>query len=220
MGKAGVDFSRKFVERALKEGWPATACQPSLIEGTVADWNDLLDQDELTEEHFDEYFWNGEAILAPSAADKACLLLERKKRSSFSFTFDSRLWWAWFNAAKISEMKELEGLADRAAARKSGDINEIANCTFRTLYREHEELSNFTAYYLRVDFPGRTSSARGQFSSSQLTSAPEFKKRLFDFSGQYTGTTGQLDRIMLRHLKNLKTVEPIDFTGLLNDPEA
>lgn len=220
VGKAGVDYSRKFVARAWKEGWPATACQPSLSDGASADWNDLLEAGELTDENFEEYLWNGEVILAENATEKACLLYERKEWSSFSFTFDNRLWWASFNGAKIAELKMAEGLSDRAAARKSADITEIANCTFRTLYRERDELIDSTTYYLRIDFPGKTAAARGRFSASQLTAAPEFKKRLFDFSGQFTGTTGQLDRLMLQQTRNLKTVEPIDFTGYSKAHEA
>lgn len=213
VGKAGVDYSRKFVARALQAGWPATACQPNLDDGKAADWNDLLNSGDLTDEHFAEYMWNGEVILAENATEKACLLYDRKRWSSFSLTFDNRLWWANFNSSKIAEIKALEGLSDRAAAAQAADITEIANCTFRTLYRERDDLIDDTAYYLRIDFPGKTPTAKGRFSAAQLTAAPEFKKRLFAFSGQFTGSTGQLDRMMLHQVRNLKTVEPIDFTG-------
>lgn len=220
VGKAGVTYSRKFVDQAISEGWPASACQPSLIEGEVADWNDLLVADKLTDEHFDEYFWNGEVILAANATEKACLLHGRHGWATFSFVFDNRTWWANFNEARISETMMKEDISRRAAAKSCADVTEIANCAFRTLYRERDDLIDDTAYYLRVDFPGKTPTAKARFSASQLTAAAEFKKRLFDFSGQFTGSTGQLDRLMLQQTRNLKTVEPIDFTGYSKSHEA
>ncbi len=213
VGAAGVKWSRDFVARAEKEGWRATACQASLVDGDQKDWNDLLQLGRLTPEHFDEYFWNGLVTIAPTAIEKACLIHERRHWNGFSFSFDNRMWWASFNQARIAEVVLKEGLTQKAAIRACAVVDEIANCAFRTLYRERDDVIDDTAYYLRVDFPGKTPTAKGRFSAAQLTAAPEFKKRLFAFGGMFTGTTGQLDRLMQIQTRDLKTVEPIDFTG-------
>ena len=213
VGAAGVKWSRDFVKRAEEEGWSATACQASLVEGDAKDWNDLLELGRLTPSDFDEYFWNGRVTIASSALEKACLIHERKHWNGFSFSFDNRMWWASFNQARIAEVRLKEGLTEKAAIRACAEVDEIANCAFRTLYRERDDVIDDTAYYLRVDFPGKTPTAKGRFSAAQLTAAPEFKKRLFAFGGMFTGSTGQLDRLMQIQTRDLKTVEPIDFTG-------
>lgn len=220
VGRAGVDWTIKFVARAEAEGWRASACQASLVEGEVKDWNDLLQLDRLGPEFFEEYLWNGEVVIAPSALEKACLIHERKNWNGFSLTYDNRTWWASFNQARISEVMLKEALSRRAATRACAVVEEIANCAFRTLYRERDELIDDTAFYLRVDFPGKTPTAKGRFSAAQLTAAPEFKKRLFAFNGMFTGTTGQLDRLMQIQTRDLKTVEPLDFTGYSKAHEA
>lgn len=213
VGAAGIKWTREFVARAEKEGWRASACQASLVDGETKDWNDLHQLGKLTPADFDEYFWNGLVTIAASATEKACLMHERKGWTGFSFAFDNRMWWASFNQARISEVMLKEELTRKAAIRACAEVDEIANCAFRTLYRERDDVIDDTAYYLRIDFPGKTPTAKGRFSAAQLTAAPEFKKRLFAFGGMFTGTTGQLDRLMQIQTRDLKTVEPIDFTG-------
>ncbi len=214
VGKAGLEYTRKFVERARKEGWSASAAQVTPDgDGVKLDWNDLFLHDRMTPDHIEEYLWNGEVAIAPSASEKACLLYEKRKWSNFSLFHDSRTWWASFSAQRIEEVTLKEGVTQRAAIRLCANVIEIANCSFRTLYRERDEVIDDTAYYLRVDFPGKHPTAKGRFSSAQLTAAPEFKKRMFAFGGMFTGTTGQLDRLMQVQTRELKTVEPIDFTG-------
>ena len=220
VGAAGVKWTRDFVKRAETEGWPASAAQPSLIDGVDHDWNDLLQLGKLTPADFEEYFWNGMVTIAASATEKACLIHERKGWTGFSFAFDNRTWWATFNQARISEVMLKEELTRKAAIRACAEVDEIANCAFRTLYRERDEVIDDTAYYLRIDFPGKMPTAKGRFSAAQLTAAPEFKKRLFAFGGMFTGTTGQLDRLMQIQTRDLKTVEPIDFTGYSKSHEA
>ncbi|MES2905037.1 MAG: toprim domain-containing protein [Pseudomonadota bacterium] len=214
VGKAGLDYTRKFVERARKEGWNASAAQVTPDgDGVKLDWNDLFLHDRMSAEHIADYLWNGEVAIAPNATEKAALLYERRKWGSFNLFHDSRTWWASFSAERIAEVMLKEKITERAAIRACAKVVEIANCSFRTLYRERDEVIDDTAYYLRIDFPGKHPMAKGRFSSAQLTAAPEFKKRLFAFGGMFTGTTGQLDRLMQVQTRELKTVEPIDFTG-------
>ena len=214
VGAAGLEYTRKFVARARAEAWVATAAQVRPDpDGVKLDWNDLFLRDRLTPDQIEEYLWNGRVAIAPNATEKACLLYERRKWTGFSFTHDARTWWATFNPARISEVMVKEGITERAATRGCAEVHEIANCSFRTLYRERDEVIDDTAYYLRIDFPGKHPTAKGRFSSAQLTAAPEFKKRLFAFGGMFTGTTGQLDRLMQVQTRELKTVTPVEFTG-------
>lgn len=219
--KAGLEYTRKFVDRAHKEGWSATAAQvrPD-ADGVKLDWNDLLLHGRLEEKHVEEYLWNGRVAIAANATEKACLLYERRKWTTFAFTHDARTWWAEFSPQRIAEVVAKEGITEKAAARGCADVREISNCSFRTLYRERDELIDDTAYFLRIDFPGKHPTAKGRFSAAQLTAAPEFKKRLFAFGGMFTGTTGQLDRLMQTQTKDLKTVTPVEFTGYAKEHGA
>lgn len=214
IGRAGLEFTRIFVDRARAEGWRATAAQAqSEADGTKLDWNDLLMRDRLGAEDREHYLWNGQVAIADSATEKACLLHEKHSWTNFSFVFDSRTWWASISQERVSEVMLKENIKRSAALRGCAQVTEIANCAFRTLYRERDEVSDDTALYLRLDFPGRAPTIKGRFSAAQMTAAPEFKKRLFAFNGMFTGSTGQLDRLMHTQTRDLKTVEPIDFTG-------
>lgn len=221
VGKAGFEYTRKYVAQAQREGWPATAAQvrPD-ADGSKLDWSDLHLHERLTESDIEEYLWNGRVTIASNATEKACLLYERKKWSTFAFTHDARMWWAEFNPQRIAEVALKEGITEKMAARGCADVREISNCSFRTLYRERDEIIDDTAYYLRIDFPGKHPTAKGRFSAAQLTAAPEFKKRLFAFGGMFTGTTGQLDRLMQTQTKDLKTVTPVEFTGYAKEHGA
>jgi hypothetical protein len=216
VGKAGTEYSRKFVARAREEGWRATAAQPRAEgEHDKLDWNDLLIRDRLEPDHIAEYLWNGEVLLAESAAEKAFLLYDRKKWSSFSFVYDNRTWWAHFNEAKIAETMAADGLTRKAAAKLAADITEIANCAFRILYFQRDEAIDESHYYLRVDTPSDRRPAKAAFSPAALSAGPEFKKRLLGVApgAQWTGSTQQLDKLISLQTTRIKTVETLDFTG-------
>jgi hypothetical protein len=210
VGKAGVDYTRKFVKRARAEGWDATAMQVRPDgEGTKLDWNDLLlrhqqwrgepEKAPLSEQAFEEYLYNGAITIAETARDKAKLIMERKILASFQFRHDNRLW-----AANVkydeNNMQELQ-------------VREIANCAFRILYRERDDIADETNYFLQVDFPDGQKTEKARFSSAACAASGEFKKRLMAFAGMWSGTADQLDSLMRRQTRRLKTVEPIPFTG-------
>jgi hypothetical protein len=152
VGRAGVEATTKYVKRAITEGWDASAMQVRPDgEGTKKDWNDLLkdhldwagdpDKAPLSDWAFDQYRYNGAITIAETARDKARLMADHKMAvSSFEFRHKNRLW-----SCKVSFDEESE--------KRRIVVEEIANCAFRLLYRERDEIADETSYFLRIDFP-------------------------------------------------------------------
>ena len=207
-GGAGVQWARKFVDRATDEGWPATAAQVRPDgEGTTLDWNDLLlrhqqwkgdpEKAPLSDEAIEGYLWNGAVTLAKKPREKARLIFDRTSFASFDFRHDNRLWWC--RSVWKDDQHELQ-------------VEEIANCAFRMLYRERDEVADETNYFLQVDFPDQPT-VKARFTSATCANPGEFKKRLMAFAGMWSGSGEQLDRLMRNQTRRLKVVEPIPFTG-------
>jgi hypothetical protein len=207
-GAAGVKWSRRFVQQAKDEGWNATAAQVRPDgEGTTLDWNDLLlrhqqwkgdpEKAPFAEAAIEQYLWNGAVTVAETPREKAKLIYERLLLASFDFRHGNRLWWC-----KVVYKDDDRDLA----------VEEIANCAFRLLYRERDEIADETNYFLQVDFPDAPT-VKARFSSACCANSAEFKKRLMAFAGMWSGTGEQLDRLMRKQTRKLKVVEPIPFTG-------
>lgn len=207
-GAAGVKWTRKFVDRAADEGWPASAAQVRPDgEGTTLDWNDLLlrhqqwkgdrDRAPLSPEMIADYCWNGDVTLAKKPREKARLIFDKKALASFDFRHGNRLWWC--RSSWKDEQHELI-------------VEEIANCAFRMLYRERDAIADETNYFFQIDFPDQ-GTEKARFSAAACASSGEFKKRLMDFAGMWSGSGEQLDRLMRNQTRKLKVVEPIPFTG-------
>ncbi|SFR79686.1 toprim domain-containing protein [Sphingomonas jatrophae] len=237
LGPAGARYTRQFVERARKEGWTCSAAQAREDgeDGAKLDWNDLLVRDRLGEQDRTTYLWNGDVLIAASPVEKATLIRDRHRLGSFHFTFRNRTFWASYNAAAVEEAVT-EGLNSirrkvedpdpeqiskiRREAEQAGlSIEEIANCAFRTLYRQRDEATDETCYFLSVDFPSDRPSVKGGFSATALMTAAEFKKRLFAIGtgAIWTGGQHQLDRIMQRQTVRIADVQPLGFTGYSRD---
>lgn len=220
VGAAGVSFSRKFVARARREGWEATAAQVREDgEGDKLDWNDLwlrhmswkgeAEKAPLGPQMLADYLHNGAITIAETPYEKAKLIVDRasanaRAMSSFDMRHDNRIFW-------------VRVTTDEDGSRKI-DYTEICNCAFRLLYRERDEIADETHYYLRIDFPYETRAVKARFSSSACANAGEFKKRLMAFAGTWTGTAEQLDRIIKNQTRRLKVVEPIRSIGYVEDP--
>lgn len=210
VGKAGTEYTRKFVDRADAEGWNATAMQVRPDgEGTKLDWNDLWlrhknwkgepEDAPLSTKSFERYLWNGAVTIAKTPREKAKLIADELMLASFDFRHANRLFWC---KVRYDEEKN-----------RTLDVEEIANCAFRLLYRERDEIADQTDYFLQVDFPYGQPSAKARFSAAACANSGEFKKRLMAFAGMWSGTGEQLDRLMRTQTRQLKVVEPIYFTG-------
>lgn len=224
IGKAGIEQTRKFVPKSIKEGWSATAAQPRGEGETVkVDWNDLHLDDKLTgvdpvtdKPWIDTYLWHGQVLLASSADEKALLLRERHGWASFHFVHQSRTYWASFDQAKIAEMMALEEeVTEKFAASRCSNLTEIANCAFRILYAQQADEVSERVYYLAIDKAGTDRTEKQQFSPSAMVSGSKFKETLFGAAAgaQFLGSTWQLDKIVADQVTQIKTVETLDYTG-------
>lgn len=207
-GAAGVKWARRFVKQAREQGWEATAAQVRPDgEGTTLDWNDLLlrhqqwkgepEKAPLGPDAIEEYLWNGEVTIAETARDKAWLIYNRKKFSTFDFRHGNRLYWA-----RISHKDDATDLL----------VDEIATCVFRFLYMERDDVDDVTNYFLQIDFPNRPT-VKARFSSNAIAKAGEFDNRLHAFTGMWMGTQEQLNRIKRPQMSGLKEVMPVKATG-------
>lgn len=222
VGRAGTEYTRKFVAQAAEDGWPATAAQPRPEgESEKLDWNDLKIRDRLRPEDLKDYLWNGRVLLAKDATEKALLLYEKHKWASFPFVHKSVTWWAAFNQAQISETMEKMQVTEREAAKHCVQVTQICNAAFRVLYFQRDDVIDESFYYLRIDRPAGPSE-QNTFTAKHITSAGEFKGRLAHVTGgaQWTGSTKQLDLIVAGQTQRIKTVQTLDFTGYSRRHEA
>lgn len=229
-GVAGVEAIKDMVDRAREEGWKAEPALPKLDDepGRKVDWNDLHQLGKLGHDARRDFLWHGAIATAKNEADKAFLLWERRRWSGFSFVYGFRTWWASFPspatiAAQISEgFKEDPKLSvasyeekELHVARKMMAVELIANCTFRALFFERNEATDTSAYWLRIDRPGKEHPRiKASFPGPAVAGSGEFKKRLVSVvSGAiWTGDQYHLDRIMQRQLP-VRDVIGIEFTG-------
>lgn len=222
VGSAGVEAMREFSRRARREHWEAGAAIVTVDgEGAKRDWNDLLQlqfaqRDEsargpLSSESLEHYRQNGAITLAETPQAKADLLSDRLKLASFDFRFNNRTYWA---SRSSNNDDEDNGGEKKKIAR------EIANCAFRVLYQERDDIEDETTYFLQVDFPGKLPTRKARFSHAALADSGGFKKRLMAFAGTWSGNGEQLDRIVKNQPGLHKVVAPIKFTGYSADHKA
>ena len=227
VGPAGVRFTRQYVEQARDDGWQARAAQVRPDgEGTKLDWNDLLKRGKLKSADLETYLENGDITIAENAAEKAFLLYRRSRRSEFPLTFKSRQLWAKFSVERINELiqsygedKTLATLTNEQkwdmAAREAVEVQEIANCVFRTLYFQRDAALNDSSYYVRVDFPGKQDTVKAAFPGNTVLKEGPFADRLVSVApgAIFDGSTRQLKTLMGRQLDNIRTVDTLYFSG-------
>lgn len=229
VGKAGTDYTRKYVKRAREEGWEASAAQPRPEgEDDKLDWNNLLIRERLTPKHLEEYRSNGEVLVAADAFEKAWKLWQQQAqtKSQFPFVFNSETYWAEFSPKKIDEVyRELMDNPEYAgkdakevrqeAAEQVGTIKRICSASFRTLYFQRNPATEESHYYIRVDFPTDRNAIKAPFSGGALSASAEFKKRLISVApgALWLGSGEQLDRLVGVQTRKIKTVETLEFTG-------
>ncbi|MCL2831500.1 MAG: ATP-binding protein [Betaproteobacteria bacterium] len=213
------------MERAQKAGWVCRAAQIPQKGKDKQDWNDLFQREKLTPEAIDETLYEGDLLLAKSAAEKGRLIYKRHGWSAFDFEFRSRLYWFKFEAGEFNE--ELKQLSEAHGAAKSsedlrelalikaGAVSEIANCYPTSLYYQANAMTDESWYYLRIDFPHAGAAVKNTFTGAQLSSSSEFKKRLLAVApgAFFTGASHQLDRVLKSQLFNIKSVQVLDYIG-------
>ncbi|MNK84980.1 hypothetical protein D3C87_1048480 [compost metagenome] len=232
---AGCRFIRKYVERAETEGWKCKAAVIPQDSGIKRDWNDLYQLDRNTDDSARQrlsfegrklYLHHGAVLLAKSASEKALLLYEHdNSRIEFDFEFGKRLY--WFRMDIDAYQKAMDRIGNDAkeqlasdqlreqALREAGGIRAISNCYPTPLYFQENKLTDESWYYFRVEFPHDGPPVKNTFTSSQVSTASEFKKRLLAIApgAMFSGQGHHLDRMMERRLYHIKRVETVEYAG-------
>lgn len=220
-GKAGEGFTHKHVKRARDLGWDATAAQPPKGRKKY-DWNELLQLDRLRANDLDEYRYFGALLIAPTPAEKAGLIYSRHGWNAFPFDHDRRLYWWKVDIEKLTKVREEleahdydEDTLTAEALKRANTVTEVCNCLPTPLYYMRNEVTDEAWYYFRIEFPHDAPSVKNTFTAGQLSAAAEFKKRLLHSAAGaiWTGTAGQLDKLLSRWTYNIKTVQTIDYIG-------
>lgn len=225
---AGRSYTRRWVEQARKDGWTCEAAQIPQRGKAKLDWNDLHQRDKLGDDDLKEYFHHGALLIARSASEKGLQIYRHSggKRTEFDFDFEHRLYWFKLDLeAFTKELHQLEKEDQKqlhseeelreAALLKAHVIRPIANCLPTALYYQENKLTDESWYYYRVEFPHDAPAIKNTFTSSQLSSGSEFKKRLLGIApgAVFSGSSMQLERILERQLYAIQRVETIDFIG-------
>ncbi|MGF7188576.1 hypothetical protein JOE11_001603 [Robbsia andropogonis] len=228
--RAGRTFTRKWLRKARDAGWTCDAVQvPQPAKGKL-DWNDEFQRGRLLEADIKRYRYRGALLIAESAFDKALIIYREHGLREFSFDYDNRLYWFSLNMARLDEARQAadqdaaltdEQRRDRALT-EAGMVSSLANCFPSVLYYQANLLTDEAWYYFRIDFPHNGPAIKTTFTGSQIASSAEFKKRLLGVApgAYYTGTSGQLDRILERQMRNIKSVQTIDFIGYSRDHQC
>jgi GTPase SAR1 family protein len=227
--KAGRDFTRKHVRRAREDGWECKAAQIPQRGKKKLDWNDLHQRDLLQEKNLKDYLYHGALLIAATAQDKALIIYNHTSKTDFDLDHSNKLYWFKldldrFNKASLQLEKDIaEGnkpeMSDEekrnACLLESGTLQPIANCKPQALYYQANAVTGEAWYYFRVSFPHDGGDVKGTFTAGQLTAASEFKKQLLHMApgAMFSGSSGQLERIMQRQLENPKIVQTVDFIG-------
>ncbi|WP_247882198.1 toprim domain-containing protein [Azospirillum sp. TSH100] len=231
--RTGRKYTQAHVKAAREAGF---CCKAALIPQhgqAKRDWNDVHNAGELEEQDLLTYRYHGDLLLAPSAHEAGLLTWQhsKKKLGSFSLEFGTRTWW-WhlpedtFMRLRKELMEAEDPLtseeADYEAARRCGQVNDIANCTFQFLYFQKLELTNESWYYARIRFPHGVYEIKDTFTGAQVASGSEFKKRLLGIApgALFTGATWQLNWIIKHHLDAIRIVQTVDFIGYSKEHRA
>jgi hypothetical protein len=223
--RAGRKFTLKHAARAKQAGWTCEAAQT----GSSRDWNDLLQLEQLGDKNIEHYRYLGDLLLASTPAEKALLIYNKQERREFWFEFGGRTWWwkldmdAYDREIRRDGADGAEHLTEKereSALKNAGVLTCICDATLTPLYFQANRVTDESWYYYRIETPDEAIHKHA-FTPKQLTSSTEFKNRLLGIKGAlWTGTGKQLDRLIQEHIRNLRTVETIDFIGYSKEHKA
>jgi len=238
-------YTKRWVRMARELGFTCEAAQIPQRDNKKVDWNDLhqrwqfldegekrdaqVDKDVTTARHY------GALLIAENATEKALVMFDWKRRSEFHLEFGNRLYWFKLDLEKynkaIQELEDSDHHDDQQlnnkqmrakAMQQCGALQRIATCNPKALYYQENKLTDESWYYFRITFAHDAAPIKNTFTSSQIASSAEFKKRLLGIApgGMFTGTTQQLDAFIEEQTDALKTVQTIDFTGYTREHSA
>ncbi len=221
---AGRRYALKHIQRARDDGWSASAALPKQAGKTKLDWNELHVRDRLSKRDLDEYRYLGDLFTAATPSDKARLMYRRTGDAKFPFEHRNRLYsfkldLDAFQRESTTVREVHEDMAEDEvrdhALQRACIVQPIANCLPTALYYQASPQTDESWYYFRIAFPHDGQPIKATFTSAQIASSSEFKKRLLGVApgAMYTGTGQQLDEYLEKQLAHIPTVQTIDFVG-------
>ncbi|MDC6294012.1 toprim domain-containing protein [Ralstonia pseudosolanacearum] len=222
--RAGRRYMAQHIERARADGWTVAAALPKQAGKLKLDWNELHLRDRLSPQHVEEYRYLGDLFTAASPSEKARLVYHRGGDAQFPFDYRNRLYWFKLEldafqretaAVREAHPNMPDGEVREHAVLRAGVVQMVANCQPTALYYQASPQTDESWYYFRVAFPHDGEPIRATFTSAQIASSSEFKKRLLGVApgAMYTGTGAQLDGYLARQLARIPTVQTIDYVG-------
>lgn len=221
---AGRRYTAQHIERARADGWTASAALPKQQGKVKMDWNELHLRDRLSAQHVEEYRYLGDLFTAASPSEKARLVYHRTGDAQFPFDYRNRSY--WFKLELDAFQRETAAVREahpdmpddevrEHAVLRAGVVQMVANCQPTALYYQASPQTDEAWYYFRVAFPHDGEPIKATFTSAQIASSSEFKKRLLGVApgAMYTGTGAQLDGYLARQLARIPTVQTIDYIG-------
>ncbi|MHA6881505.1 toprim domain-containing protein [Ralstonia pseudosolanacearum] len=222
--RAGRRYMTQHIERARADGWTASAALPKQMGKVKMDWNELHMRDRLSPQHVEEYRYLGDLFTAASPSEKARLIYHRTGDAQFPFDYRQRSY--WFKLELDAFQRETAAVREahpdmpddevrEHAVLRAGVVQMVANCQPTALYYQASPQTDESWYYFRVAFPHDGEPIKATFTSAQIASSSEFKKRLLGVApgAMYTGTGAQLDGYLARQLARIPTVQTIDYIG-------
>jgi len=191
--KAGRSYTRKHV-KWLKEHNQKTSALFSSDGESKHDWNDLYQENKLTQEDLRDYRYFGRLELVNSAQDKAQLIYDHHqgKKRFFVFNHFNCMYRCTVNKEKYDDAsKDLSDTENSKEAPKSStevlngsfsmsaEVMKESNCITSLLYVLESNIGEDPVYCIRVDFENSTPTTLIYFSGAALSSPTEFKKALF-----------------------------------------
>ncbi len=222
--RAGRRYMAQHIERARADGWTASAALPKQQGKVKMDWNELHQRDRLSAQHVEEYRYLGDLFTAASPSEKARLIYHRTGDAQFPFDYRNRSYWFKLEldafqretaAVREAHPDMPDGEVREHAVLRAGVVQMVANCQPTALYYQASPQTDEAWYYFRVAFPHDGEPIKATFTSAQIASSSEFKKRLLGVApgAMYTGTGAQLDGYLARQLARIPTVQTIDYIG-------
>ncbi|KFX26294.1 toprim domain-containing protein [Ralstonia solanacearum] len=222
--RAGRRYMAQHIERARADNWTASAALPKQQGKVKMDWNELHQRDRLSAQHVEEYRYLGDLFTAASPSEKARLVYHRTGDAQFPFDYRNRSY--WFKLELDAFQRETAAVREahpdmpddevrEHAVLRAGVVQMVANCQPTALYYQASPQTDEAWYYFRVAFPHDGEPIKATFTSAQIASSSEFKKRLLGVApgAMYTGTGAQLDGYLARQLARIPTVQTIDYIG-------
>ncbi len=230
----GQRASLELVKWLREQGENVSCIQPAPDAQKKCDWNDLYKAGRLTEQHFRDYEYYGELLIAPSAEKKGNLMYSRTGSQFFIYEYQRNTYLWNLDIEKLTQTKEqirteaelnpedqLQEDQETAALSRSGAVTHLANCAMDFLYTQRNPVTDELFYFFRIRHAdGRAT--LNTLTGTQLASAGDFRKRLLSMaSGALIKSDNAAHNWLLqRWMSNIRDVDVVGYAGYSAEHQA